>query len=122
MEGAHDCVPEPIHGVGEHADQLQQDVAGHSQLHRLGQYAQRGNVGLGARPGVVPVENLHQFGDDGFGETELSGSIEEAHSATAARVELLVKAEQIALAGGHRCQLLGADAARSGELDQPHAV
>ena len=90
---------------------LHQRIARHPQLQRFGHHTQRRHVGVGAGAEVVPVENLGQFLDHGIVESKIPGGVGEIRRDTAGRGQLIEDAEQIALAGGRRRQLLVADAA-----------
>ena len=122
VERAHLGIGEAIHRIGEHAHYLHQGVARHSERQCFGQQTQRGNIGLGAGPDVFPLENFGQFPHHRVVETELPGDVGEIRGGVTWRFQLLENAEQIALAGGRRRQVLVIKTPGTRELDQPQSV
>ena len=122
VEGAHLRIGQPIHDIGEHPHHLHQRVARHAQCEGFCHHMQRGNVCLGAGSDVVPAEDFGKFGHHIVIDTKLTGGSSEIGGGISGRMELVENSEQIALAGGHRRELIVADTAGLCELDQPQPM
>jgi hypothetical protein len=83
---------------------------------------QSGNIRLAPGADVVPAHDLGNFTDHAVVETYFAGGVDETYVGVAGGGQLVKYAQQIALAGNRRRQLIVTDPPAPRKLDQPHAV